>query len=363
MLARVEAIPARQSVAAHAWFTAARNWRWLAPAAAAMAALAVWIAIRPAPPRLEQRVAQLERQVAAPPAEPGAESQAAKELAQNAPTPTDKAGGKAAAFAVAPKSGPGQVAARAPARSERKAKAGGVAPAAVAKNIAPAATAPAPTVAAGGREAESVEEFAAVPQAKVSEPAVPAKSGPALQAAAQPDKEKAAGKQSEGTARGRAAAMPVLASEPPAGKSATPQGGLNKLEDLTEYSPRPPRVLPLRSGPMLIASPGGASLWRLLPGGIIERSRDAGKTWQGQVTNVDVDLLAGSAPSESVCWVVGRVGTVLRTTDGERWERVSSPAAVDLVRVEAHDALRATVTAAGGRRYVTRDGGQSWRPK
>ncbi len=110
---------------------------------------------------------------------------------------------------------------------------------------------------------------------------------------------------------------------------------------------------------VVIASPSRTVLWRVGPGGSIERSHDAGRTWEMQVSNATADLLAGSAPSEMVCWVVGRSGTILRTTDGEHWEKIPPPALLDWNAVEARDKLNATVTA-GTTRYVTTDGGRTW---
>lgn len=109
--------------------------------------------------------------------------------------------------------------------------------------------------------------------------------------------------------------------------------------------------------------PGGSSVrWRLL-GSAIERSTDRGRTWQRQLDRPDVVLRAGLAVSEDVCWAVGDRGMVLRTTDGTTWAQAAVPAAVDLVSVEAADALNATVVAIDGRRFVTSDGGRSWRER
>lgn len=110
-----------------------------------------------------------------------------------------------------------------------------------------------------------------------------------------------------------------------------------------------------------IIAPGGAVRWRIGGHGTISRSRDGGQTWEPQASGVTADLVAGAAPSSSVCWIVGRTGTIVRTTDGERWETIRSPTAMDLIGVEAREALAATVTAVGGRRYSTDDGGRSWR--
>jgi photosystem II stability/assembly factor-like uncharacterized protein len=103
-------------------------------------------------------------------------------------------------------------------------------------------------------------------------------------------------------------------------------------------------------------------LWRLSPGGRIERSADQGRTWQQQSSGVTSDLLAGAAPSDTVAWIAGRAGVILRTTDGEHWQRVNSPdAATDWTAIEASDAQHATLTSADRRRFATQDGGQTWK--
>jgi len=109
-----------------------------------------------------------------------------------------------------------------------------------------------------------------------------------------------------------------------------------------------------------IAAPNPAVQWRFRPPAVIERSTDGGASWQVQVAEAPSELLAGSAPSDVVCWVVGRGGVVMRTVDGIRWERVTAPTANDLVGVVASDAATAMVSAATGQRYQTTDGGRSW---
>jgi photosystem II stability/assembly factor-like uncharacterized protein len=61
--------------------------------------------------------------------------------------------------------------------------------------------------------------------------------------------------------------------------------------------------------------------------------------------------------------VVGAAGTVLLTTDGERWERRPFALAVDLAAVEALSVRAATITTRDGQRFETLDGGQTWSPK
>jgi cytoskeletal protein RodZ len=102
--------------------------------------------------------------------------------------------------------------------------------------------------------------------------------------------------------------------------------------------------------------------WRLLFAGRIEQSVDNGVTWVPQNSGVKAELLAGSAPSESVCWIVGRSGTILRTTDGGgHWNKVVSPIRGDIAGVQAADAMTAEIfDAHKNSRFVTHDGGVSW---
>ena len=117
-------------------------------------------------------------------------------------------------------------------------------------------------------------------------------------------------------------------------------------------------------------SPDRRALWRLGSGGLIEHSTDQGRTWQPQASGVTADLLAGAAPSEKAAWAVGRGGIILRTEDGEHWQRVALPStaqtgasqtpAPDWIGVEARDALHVTITSRDGGRIVTEDGGRNW---
>jgi hypothetical protein len=108
-----------------------------------------------------------------------------------------------------------------------------------------------------------------------------------------------------------------------------------------------------------IVSPDPAIRWRV-SGSAVQRSTDAGATWQPQSPGVDVPLTAGAAPQPSVCWLVGRGGTVLLSTDGQTWRRLPFPEAVDLAGVRASSAASASVTTADGRVLATSDGGATW---
>ena len=112
---------------------------------------------------------------------------------------------------------------------------------------------------------------------------------------------------------------------------------------------------------LLIVSPDPATRWRVVPSGAVERSDDRGATWRVQISPGE-RIIAGSAPSERVAWLVGENGLVLRTTDGERWERTTAPAATHLRDIDALDRFDATVSTADGRRFRTVDGGAQWAP-
>jgi photosystem II stability/assembly factor-like uncharacterized protein len=111
--------------------------------------------------------------------------------------------------------------------------------------------------------------------------------------------------------------------------------------------------------PIEIRSPDQAYRWRIR-GAVVERSTNAGSTWQSATIPAGAVISAGTSPAADVCWLVGPNGTVLRTTNGSRFEAANVPGTVALVAVQATDAQRATVRAADGRTYVTTDGGKTW---
>ena len=108
-----------------------------------------------------------------------------------------------------------------------------------------------------------------------------------------------------------------------------------------------------------LTAPTGDTRWRV-SGSRVERSADGGQTWTNAALPGIFSLAAGSAVSPTTCWLVGATGVVLVTTDGTTWRRVAFVESVDLTGVLASSATSATVEAADGRRFLTRDSGQTW---
>jgi len=321
------------------------RWNWLVPVAAAAAALALWIAIRPAPIEVAR-----ENQTAIPAAQTPspAPAEESKELAQNlppAPPPAIKRRAEAATSSagVGNKTSRGQYARVAP-NQPGAGKETLTADAARAPSAGPGTlgrSTPPPAISREKGEAD--EERKAQRRDAVSVAAAPV---------------------SRGEVAAESAATPQAAAKTAGAKQAQAQSGLTASGATAQISRAKPKAIAAdrvayRSALVVVASPSRSVLWRVGPGGSIERSRDAGRTWEAQASNVTADLVAGSAPSEAVCWVVGRAGTILRTTDGEHWDRIPSPALLDWNTVEARDRLNVTVTA-GTARYSTTDGGRTW---
>ena len=102
--------------------------------------------------------------------------------------------------------------------------------------------------------------------------------------------------------------------------------------------------------------------WRIA-GDRIERTDDAGQTWTTKRDRPNEGIAAGSAPSPSVAWFVGRAGLVLLTGDaGATFAEVSLAEPLDLTSVSATDIRTAVIVTVGGRRFRTDDAGLTWRP-
>jgi hypothetical protein len=114
------------------------------------------------------------------------------------------------------------------------------------------------------------------------------------------------------------------------------------------------------AAPSTVEVSQAATLFRITPEGALERSKDGGATWQLERLKTHAPIVALSAPTGNICWVVGRGGTILLTKNGKNWKKISPPEKIDLVGVTAPDAESATVTAIDGRKFSTADAGKTW---
>jgi hypothetical protein len=109
------------------------------------------------------------------------------------------------------------------------------------------------------------------------------------------------------------------------------------------------------------AAAATASRWRVLASGEVQRSATNDGPWQAVTIDPAVHITTGVAPLPSVCWLIGRSGVVLRTSDAQHFARVPFPETVDLVLIRTTNGASATVTAADGRMWTTTDEGKTWR--
>ena len=123
------------------------------------------------------------------------------------------------------------------------------------------------------------------------------------------------------------------------------------------------QVLAERSVATVIDTPIPTIKWRITTAGFVERSEDGGATWKGQEPDPDAHLVAGSAPTDKVCWLVGSEGIVLVTKDATNWKKIPPPVTADLAAVSAKSASAATITTADGRRFSTHNEGKKWKPE
>jgi len=165
-----------------------------------------------------------------------------------------------------------------------------------------------------------------------------------------------------GAAAPSSAAPPPPSAPPPAAAAAAAAAGARSdtAESARERNAAGTLMKQEFQASREVASPDRAVRWRLGASGSIERTEDGGATWTRLASGVTADLVAGAAPSTTICWVVGRGGTVLRSIDGRTWVSVNVPEPVDLVSAAATSAAAAVVSTADGRRFRTIDGGQNW---
>ena len=310
--------------------TAARPWwrlhkvKWIVPIAAAATAVVLWVSVdRQEKAAVSPATTVQTSRASEPIAPPTALADAQKPLAASSQSP--RVAGEKDARARSKAEAPADL------RAERKSLSKPAAAAAVAREAIDA-LGPSPQARSGN--AQSVASAAAATPAR----AAPLSAAPTVRNAA-----------------------PVSVAEPSVARplaetvTAPPESAAKELRIVG----RAADAAAFATG-VEIMSPEPAFRWRLLAPATIQRSTDGGVTWRPQVAPAGIVVIAGSSPARDVCWIVGRAGSVLLSTDGTTWQLRPFPEAVNLTAVRATDAKTAVVTTSDGRQFSTTDGGATW---
>ena len=320
-----------------------KRWhlRWLVPVATAATVAALWVLVpRPESPRMtpSSAVARSDSQAsveshasgtggAAQPATPSEtkEQEARFRVADSKPV-------DAVSKREAPPSAPRQLADAGGNRDEKLQQ-----PLPLNESVAIARSAPSPT-----READREEAKSADAQTERFSPTVPSANAapPAAAAPASPEASRA-----REAAAARAPAPPPT-SQPTFRAASGQAGAIASARDQATI--------------VEIASPDPMTRWRVIGAGRVERSTNGGARWEPATLPESATLTAGSSPSRSICWLVGRAGSIYVTTDGLRFVRVPFTDRTDFVSIRATDGRHATVVTIDGRTMRTEDQGVTW---
>jgi hypothetical protein len=105
--------------------------------------------------------------------------------------------------------------------------------------------------------------------------------------------------------------------------------------------------------------------WRLTPAGALQRSEDAGKTWETAAI-AGKGPFQGLAAAGSEVWLGGADGALYHSSDaGRHWARVIPRANGvgpngGITRIEFRDVQNGRVTTATGEIWTTSDAGETW---
>jgi hypothetical protein len=357
--------------------------RWLAPALAVAAVLAVWFAMRPPWRATDQGtsgtlVAQAPREeVASPPAEPSVIQPPAEIAPQQQPKTESATSADRSRAMSAPRNTPSEPG---PERDLQKGLNSRLSP------RAGTAAGALPEEKKMDRLADGRQDPSAAPAPVAPPPpsrlAMPSPSAP--QSQAKTALSGGAGEAPQVTASANAVENAPAARDKQAADAIQNQTGSTSTSAVQQEQEIVPQVRagarkeqafglarPLQKDSSLLKAPSDLIHWRAGKGGIIQRSPDSGKTWMSQPSPSKEDWLAGAAFSDTVCWLAGRRGAIARTTDGQNWQRIPPPAQAaaadgsqpDWTSISASDAQAAVVTAADGRKFATADGGKTWQPQ
>jgi hypothetical protein len=215
-------------------------------------------------------------------------------------------------------------------------------------------------------------------------PSQPATEAKAESAANAPAKDKTAGDESEGTrtstpAPGRerndVATKQALPAAPPpmAALTSDPVAEADRVGQLADATRAPAEArakedaaggarqeaqfMRKSAEPALQATASPTEIYRAR-GARIDRSRDAGTTWQEAFADASLRFTAAACAQGGPCWFGTATGVVIRTGQGG-FVRNDLPERLPVIAIEPGSGLSATVVA-GPRRFRTADGGARW---
>jgi hypothetical protein len=119
-------------------------------------------------------------------------------------------------------------------------------------------------------------------------------------------------------------------------------------------------------GPLMRAAGSVTPRWRLGANGILERSVDAGRSWQLVRLGAPVVKLRALSAVGPDIWAGGAGGALYHSADnGQTWARVTMKTGdvdlkTDIVRVEFTDAQHGVVTTSAGESWITENAGAGW---
>lgn len=321
------------------------NWRWLAPVAAALIVVAIWIVQRPSNSNRESQTLVAMSQPSEPPT---------KEAPATSRTPA-----QGAPPAAASKS---EMAQNRALDKPQNALSHEMAPPSTNEKLHPVtpfdarrdADADLQAKSAGARQTDSEERAQTKTESKKMTDAL--QTAQASPAAAPPP---AAAANAAGGAMAQAetdAPAQALKSKQQMAAPAKPNLYAKKDERAASVSNR------VAAAARVVPTPDPKVLWQIPEQGVL-KSEDGGATWRSvdlPVANAHIASIA--APSPQVCWLAGRDSLIVLTTDGKHWQTVAPPASADFVQVVAENASSAAVTTSDGQRFQTSDAGKHWHP-
>lgn len=137
-----------------------------------------------------------------------------------------------------------------------------------------------------------------------------------------------------------------------------------EVPDATDVALEPPPPIVPRDRYYGVAVPSDSVVWLAGNLGKIIRSDDGGSSWRTQESGTEVNLQDIAAWDSRRAVAVGNDGIVLRTTDGGgSWSTAEAPRSRivnKLLRVRVYPGGRAFAVGAGGMIIASEDGGESW---